>query len=72
MGSAVRMDPASTCARMAHDHSYAFPVIQAELGDALGLSVVHVNRTLQELRAEGLISSQSSHITLLDWPRLKE
>jgi biotin operon repressor len=32
-----------------------FPVTQSELGDALGLSTVHINRTLQELRANGLI-----------------
>jgi CRP-like cAMP-binding protein len=32
-----------------------FPVTQSELGDALGLSTVHINRTLQELRANDLI-----------------
>src|SRR5215217_2519423 len=32
------------------------PMTQAELGDALGISTVHVNRTLQELRAAGLIT----------------
>ena len=37
---------------------YAFPLTQAELGDALGLSTVHVNRTLQDLRGEGLITLQ--------------
>ena len=32
-----------------------FPMTQQELADALGLSMVHVNRTLQKLRAAGLI-----------------
>ena len=32
-------------AGLAHDHSYDFPVTQTDLGDALGLSVVHINRT---------------------------
>lgn len=32
-----------------------FPVTQAELADAMGLTSVHVNRTLQELRSSGLI-----------------
>lgn len=59
-------------AGLARDHSYEFPVTQTDLGDALGLSVVHVNRTLQELRAEGLISFQSHFVTLLNWPRLQE
>ena len=32
-----------------------FPLTQGDLADATGLSKVHVNRTLQELRADGLI-----------------
>jgi DNA-binding transcriptional regulator LsrR (DeoR family) len=31
------------------------PLTQNEVGDALGLSTVHVNRTLQELRGENLV-----------------
>jgi CRP-like cAMP-binding protein len=54
------------------DHAYDFPVTQSELGDALGLSIVHVNRTLRDMRTTGLISPQSTRIKLLDWPRLKE
>ena len=57
---------------LARDHSYDFPVTQGELADALGLSIVHVNRTLQQLRAKGLIGPQSSRIIILDWPRLQE
>jgi CRP-like cAMP-binding protein len=38
--------------------SYAMPITQAELADATGLSTVHVNRTMQELRANGLISTK--------------
>ena len=34
---------------------YEFPLTQADLSDALGLSVVHVNRVLQRLREEELI-----------------
>ena len=54
------------------DHSCSLPLTQAELGDALGLSTVHVNRTLQALRGEGLIELQHSRLTILDWARLKE
>ncbi|MBB3936173.1 Crp/Fnr family transcriptional regulator [Aureimonas phyllosphaerae] len=32
-----------------------FPITQADLSDALGISIVHTNRMLQDLRAEGLI-----------------
>jgi CRP-like cAMP-binding protein len=48
------------------------PMTQAELGDALGISTVHVNRTLQELRAAGLIRLQGSRLAVLDWEALKE
>jgi CRP-like cAMP-binding protein len=47
------------------------PSTQAELGDTLGLSTVHVNRVLQELRKEGLIRFQGDALTILDWERLK-
>ena len=39
----------------ATENSYPFPLTQEEFGDALGLSVVHTNRTLQHLRDQDLI-----------------
>lgn len=56
---------------IADNHTYDLPVTQAEPGDAVGLSNVHVNRTLMELRADGLISFRNSTVTALDWERLK-
>src|SRR3954471_4554349 len=52
--------------------AYAMPLTQAELADATGLSAVHVNRTLQELRGEGLITWRAGSVAVLDWDRLKE
>jgi len=52
------------------DH-FAFPVTQAQLGDALGLSSVHVNRTLQELRTSRLITWKGSVVTIDDGPGLR-
>lgn len=46
------------------------PINQTQLGDTLGLSTVHVNRTLQHLRADKLISWQGQSVRLLDWDRL--
>jgi len=51
--------------------AYELPVTQTDIGDAMGLSVVHVNRTLQQLRADGLISFRSNVVMVLDWPRLQ-
>jgi CRP-like cAMP-binding protein len=34
---------------------FEFPVTQSELADTVGLSAVHVNRVIQELRARKLI-----------------
>ena len=48
------------------------PITQAELGDALGLSAVHVNRVLQELRAAGFIASRGRTLVVTDWPGLEK
>jgi CRP-like cAMP-binding protein len=49
-----------------------FPITQAELGDALGLSTVHVNRSLQQLRKDGLIQLEKGSLTILNWDGLKK
>ncbi len=54
------------------EDSYDLPLTQEELGDALGLSVVHVNRILQALRQERLVSFKGRRLTILDFERLKE
>lgn len=43
---------------------------QAHLGDALGLTSVHVNRMLRELREAGLVAGVGRHIEIPDWDRL--
>lgn len=48
------------------------PLTQADLADALGLSIVHVDRTFQRLRAEGLIELRGKHLTILDAARLRQ
>ncbi|ESX53156.1 Crp/Fnr family transcription regulator [Mesorhizobium sp. LSHC422A00] len=52
------------------DHVADIPITQAALGDALGLSTVHVNRMLQELRRKGLIATSGSRLQALNWPDL--
>jgi hypothetical protein len=48
------------------------PVTQAELGDAFGLSTVHVNRVLQDFRSDGLITLHGGSLKVLDWERLQK
>jgi CRP-like cAMP-binding protein len=48
------------------------PVTQAEIADALGLSTVHVNRVLQELRSNGLITLRGRFLSAQGWPGLKQ
>ncbi len=48
------------------------PVPQSLLADALGLSVVHISRTLTKLKAEQLISTDHNGIQILDRPRLEK
>lgn len=57
---------------LAQNMRIPFPLTHASLGDAQGLSVVHVNRVLKQLRQEGLILIEGRTLTVLDWPRLQE
>ena len=49
-----------------HAGSFSMPLTQELLGDTLGLSLVHVNRTLSQLKRIGLIKVASGSVTVLD------
>jgi len=49
---------------------YPLPLTQQDIGDAVALSAVHVNRILQALRSEGLIQTSSRALKILDAERL--
>jgi CRP-like cAMP-binding protein len=55
---------------LADGAEYELPVTQQELGDTTGLTNVHVNRVLQRLRGEGLITLKGKHLVILDVERL--
>jgi CRP-like cAMP-binding protein len=57
-------------AGLTEGHRYELPMTQEQLGDATGLTAVHVNRTMQSLRSAGLISSDKRSITIEDWKAL--
>src|SRR6476646_10537287 len=50
----------------ARPNGYEFPLTQRELSECLGLTVVHANRTIQELRRRGLIELESRQLTILN------
>ena len=49
---------------------YTLEATQTQLADALGLTSVHVNRTLRALKVAGLISCKGRVVHIHDWPRL--
>ena len=53
-------------------NSCTLPLTQVELAETLGLSSVHVNRTLQELRRQKLITLEGGTLTIQDLEALKE
>jgi len=80
--SALSLGRRSAISRMAHlfcelyarlelvgrtqGNSYELPLTQRELAECLGLTVVHANRTIQELRRRGLVEFENKHLKLLD------
>lgn len=54
------------------ENSFELRLTQEEIGDAVGLTSVHVNRMIRQLETEGLISRSNGAITLLDEARLQD
>ncbi|HMJ92738.1 MAG TPA: Crp/Fnr family transcriptional regulator [Allosphingosinicella sp.] len=63
----LRMEAAG----LANAGSYEMPMTQEQMGDAAGLTSVHVNRVLQELGRLGLIERSKRTITIPDWEHLR-
>ena len=55
----------------ANEDSYELPIRQGELADTTGISNVHVNRSLMELRRQGLITLEGRTLRILDVPALR-
>jgi CRP-like cAMP-binding protein len=65
---AVRLEAES----LAGEYRYELPMTQEQLADAVGLTPVHVNRTLKALEREGLISREKRNLRIPDWRALRE
>jgi CRP-like cAMP-binding protein len=57
---------------LVEDDSCDLPITQVELGDAMGMSTVHVNRTVQAFRRDKLITLDRGKLRILDWDALAE
>lgn len=84
----VNLGTRSASARMAHlvaelrqrlsavgltvDDEFEFPITQAELAEALGISAVHVNRVIQSFRTAGVLDISRNRVRLKDIERLVE
>ncbi|RDI58052.1 Crp/Fnr family transcriptional regulator [Microvirga subterranea] len=56
---------------LAEGYACNLPMTQSEFADAIGTSTVHVNRVIQELRANGLIELSGDRLNVPDWEKLK-
>lgn len=56
---------------LADGGKFELPITQAEIGETMGLSTVHVNRVLQRLRRDGMITLKGKNLVILDEEKLK-
>ncbi len=60
--------------RYGHDRQarreYAFPVTQEQLGEAVALTGVHINRSLKSLRDSGLVTVKKGVVHIHSWSKL--
>jgi len=57
---------------LAEDNRIPFPLTQELLADALGLTAVHINRTIRKLRNNGLIEYSKGNLAILQRDRLRQ
>ena len=55
---------------LAKDLSFTLPMSQADIGEATGISTVHANRVIQDLRSRGAIEWRNKTLKILDWDAL--
>ncbi len=56
---------------LADGNRYPLPITQEDVADACGLTSIHVNRVVQELRGTGAIEWRHGTVVIRDWPALQ-
>lgn len=57
---------------MTNNLKFKLPLTQLQIAESLALSAVHVNRTLMDLRRQGVVDFRDRVVTILDYDRLRE
>lgn len=65
---AIRLDTQG----LSDQQGYELPMTQEQLGDAVGLTPVHVNRTLKALAKAGLLVRDKRHISFPAWKNMQQ
>lgn len=58
-------------AHLSEGPSFVWPLTQDQIADTTGMTTVHVNRTIQALRRDGIISIDRQTLTIRDWNLLR-
>jgi len=59
-------------AGLTDNNTFPLPLTKADLGDILGISMVHANRTLQDLRGRGVMDFDQQIVSILRWEELRK
>jgi len=65
---AIRLDAQG----LTGSNGYELPMTQEQLGDATGLTAVHVNRMLKALETDGLVKRKGRYVSFPDWKGLRD
>jgi CRP-like cAMP-binding protein len=57
---------------LAQNATFALPLTQSAIADILGLSVVHANRSIQQLRRAQVVEWRDFQVRVLNWERLRD
>lgn len=69
----VAFIPREAIQQLALDHpNYELPMTQEQIGDSVGLTAVHVNRSLQHLESEDLIRRNKRSVWIENWQKLAD
>jgi CRP-like cAMP-binding protein len=55
-----------------HGNRIEMPMTQEQIGEAMGITSIHANRIIKQLREDGVLEFHRGHVTVLDENKLEE